>query len=86
MNLVETCSAFPEQYDVFQDNKKVAYLRLRWGCFTASTSSHLLSKTLYMADIGHDMTGEFENEEQRSFHLDAALEAIKRELHQQEQQ
>jgi hypothetical protein len=31
--LILTCPAFPEQYDVYKNNKYIAYLRLRWGHF-----------------------------------------------------
>jgi hypothetical protein len=33
--LVRTCDACPEQYDVYFDGRKIGYLRLRWGGFTA---------------------------------------------------
>lgn len=34
LNLVCTCGAYPEQYDVFDENKnQVAYYRLRHGYF-----------------------------------------------------
>lgn len=33
--LVCTCSACPEQYDVYDGDKKVGYLRLRHGYFRA---------------------------------------------------
>ena len=82
MRLVKTCDAFPEQYDVFDGDTKVGYLRLRWGSFTASTGSSLTDKMLYCADIGDDgIAGAFQSDEQRAFHLNAAIEAIKSELH-----
>ena len=34
-DLEQTCSACPEQYDVYLDGKQVGYLRLRHGHFTA---------------------------------------------------
>lgn len=34
LELKITCSACPEQYDVFKDGKQVAYYRLRHGYFT----------------------------------------------------
>ena len=30
LKFVKTCDACPEQYDVYQGDKKVAYIRLRW--------------------------------------------------------
>ena len=35
LQLILTCSACPEQYDVFQNEKQVGYLRLRHGHFRA---------------------------------------------------
>lgn len=34
LDLRMTCGACPEQYDVFKDGERVAYYRLRHGCFT----------------------------------------------------
>ena len=35
IRLVQTCEAFPEQYDAYApDGNIVGYLRLRWGYFT----------------------------------------------------
>lgn len=33
--LVQTCAGYPEQYDVFLGERRVGYLRLRHGYFTA---------------------------------------------------
>jgi hypothetical protein len=30
----KTCGASPEEYDVYNEKGKVAYIRLRWGCLT----------------------------------------------------
>jgi hypothetical protein len=35
LRLVQTCGACPEQYDVFDGERQVGYLRLRYGRFTA---------------------------------------------------
>jgi hypothetical protein len=35
-DIIQTCSACPEQYDVFKDGIQVGYLRLRHGRFYAS--------------------------------------------------
>jgi len=31
MKFIETCHAVPEQYDVFEGSKQIAYVRIRWG-------------------------------------------------------
>lgn len=36
LTLNKTCDACPEQYDVYDGELQVGYLRLRWGTFTAS--------------------------------------------------
>jgi hypothetical protein len=35
IRLVKTCNACPEQYDVFDGDEEIGYLRLRWGHFAA---------------------------------------------------
>lgn len=34
LRFVMTCSAFPEQYDVFHGERQVGYVRVRWGNFS----------------------------------------------------
>jgi hypothetical protein len=49
-HLQQTCGACPEQYDVFDNNdKQVAYLRLRHGHFRADVPDHK-GETVYSAD------------------------------------
>lgn len=68
--LVQTCSACPEQYDVFCDGVQVGYLRLRHGCFRAEHNG----KTVYTA--APDGDGQFEPEERKRY-LNAACKAIR---------
>jgi hypothetical protein len=71
LRLMLTCSAYPEQYDVFKGDQQVAYLRLR-GHFTVE-----------MPDVGGDLVyeatpegaGSFEDFERRHF-LTVAVQAI----------
>lgn len=79
MRLIKTCVSCPEQYDVYEGDQKVAYLRLRWGYFYASMKGPL-GKGVYGVEIGGSLTGQFESEEQRQYHLNLAMEAIKKEL------
>ena len=69
-----TCSAFPEQYDVFLDNSQVAYFRLRGGWFSVECPvCGLITVEEYGAETkGH---GEF-NDSEREFHMMAALEKV----------
>lgn len=72
MRLVQTCSASPEQYDVYEGDEKVGYLRLRWGHFTAHQDNPG-GKIVYEADTIGD--GIFEDSE-REMHLRRAIAAI----------
>ena len=72
VRLVQTCGACPEQYDVFDDDEQIGYLRLRHGHFTASEGS-VHGETVYAASTLGD--GNFEDEE-RAFHLNRAVAAI----------
>ena len=48
-HLQQTCGACPEQYDVFDNNdKQVAYLRLRHGHFRADVAD-VTGETVYSA-------------------------------------
>ena len=72
--LVCTCSACPEQYDVFNDNNKlVGYLRLRHGQFRADCPD-VGGTTVYSSRPSGD--GMFEPEE-RMPELIKAVAAIK---------
>jgi hypothetical protein len=74
--LVLTCTACPEQYDVFKDGKKVGYLRLRHGIFRADVPD-CGGKTVYTAATRGD--GLFEDDE-KEHHLNMAVSAIHEEL------
>jgi len=70
--LVQTCWACPEQYDVFKDGKQVGYLRLRHGWFYASVPD-CSDEIIYEASPEGD--GIFE-EEERMEYLEEAIKAI----------
>lgn len=73
MKLVQTCSACPEQYDVFNEaGAQVGYLRLRHGLFTASVPD-AGGIDVYVASPNGD--GVFESDE-RDGYIRAALAAI----------
>ena len=67
-HFVQTCSACPEQYDVFDENgNQVAYVRLRWGCLYAECPD-VGGTEVYSAGIGND-AGCFRSESERKNHL-----------------
>jgi len=70
--LIQTCWACPEQYDVFKDGKQVGYLRLRHGWFYASVPD-CSDEIIYEASPEGD--GVFE-EEERMDYLGQAIKAI----------
>lgn len=72
----KTCWACPEQYDVYDDKEKiVGYVRLRWGRLTCEYPD-VGGELIYDADIGDSWCGEFDNDEQRQFHLMAIADKI----------
>lgn len=72
----QTCSACPEQYDVFdKDGKQVAYIRLRWGSLYVECPD-VGGETVYEADVGHGFTGGFRSENERRMHLYRIANAI----------
>lgn len=72
IELVQTCGACPEQYDVIFNGEKVGYLRLRHGCFTVrypDCTGELIYEDYPKGD------GIFEPDE-REIYLEKAIEAI----------
>ena len=76
MRLVRTCTACPEQYDVFEGRRLVGYLRLRHGRFTAHYGSSA-GPVVYEAFTRGD--GLFDDEAEREEHLKAAQSALRAE-------
>lgn len=72
--LSETCSACPEQYDVFLDGVRVAYFRLRHGIFTVDVPD-AGGETIYTAYPNGD--GIFEAAE-RDYYIHNALGAVEK--------
>jgi hypothetical protein len=80
LKLVQTCGACPEQYDVYDGTGKyVAYLRLRWGYFSARMGGPS-GKEIYGENVGDNLTGCFSNEDEREEYLSAAIRLIKKEI------
>ena len=71
--LIRTCEACPEQYDVYKGGEQVAYLRLRHGHFYASVPD-CGGDVVYKAYPDGD--GIFDDDE-RSAYLSAAIEAVR---------
>jgi hypothetical protein len=73
IRLVMTCSACPEQYDAFDGDKQVGYLRLRHGTFRVDVPE-CGGTTIYTASPKGD--GMFEGDE-RDDYLQRAVNAIR---------
>jgi hypothetical protein len=72
IELVLTCGACPEQYDAYYNGKQVGYLRLRHGVFRVKYKD-ASGEMIYHAEPEGD--GSF-NDDERSFYLQIAKEAI----------
>jgi hypothetical protein len=79
--LICTCSACPEQYDVFDNTttEKVGYLRLRGGWFRADYPD-CGEETVYEANPAGD--GMFDDDAERALYLKQAVQAIHKRRHQ----
>ena len=76
LDLVMTCGACPEQYDVFRNGEQVGYLRLRHGEFTAEYPD---CGGKFLFELYPDGDGIFEAYERLNF-LSKALRAILKEI------
>jgi hypothetical protein len=87
LDLIKTCEACPEQYEVFLGGVPVGYLRLRHGTFRADAIA-VGGPTVYSQD-GILGDGEFLHEQDRAKHLLAAVRALAgwwdKRLNEQEQ-
>ena len=79
LKLVCTCGACPEQYDVFDGDKQVGYLRLRHGRFRADCPD-AGDETVHEAYPRGD--GIFDDDE-RDAHLTEAVTAIRKWMKEQ---
>ena len=74
IRLVQTCSMCPEQYDAYDGDQKVGYLRLRHGRFSVDVPDHN-GVEVYTASPQGD--GSFEYDE-RDYYLRFAVDAIQK--------
>ena len=69
-----TCSMFPEQYDVYKEDKQVGYVRLRWGCLSAEYPD-VCGELIYEHQF-EDLIGCFNDDTERMYYLTIISEAI----------
>lgn len=58
LKFVMTCGACPEQYDVYLNDEKVAYVRLRWGVLSVSYPD-VRGDIIYEHDFNEEFKGGF---------------------------
>lgn len=76
-DLKMTCSACPEQYDVFKNGEQVGYLRLRHGEFTAEVPNCGGETVLETEEMNGE--GIFDDDE-RTEYLTMAIDAVDKYL------
>ena len=76
LDFICTCSACPEQYDVFDSGENiVGYVRLRYGGLSCEYPD-VGGEEIYYASVGNGWCGSFENENQRMRHLNKIADKI----------
>jgi hypothetical protein len=78
LHFVQTCSACPEQYDVFdKEGAQVGYVRLRWGNLTCEYPD-CGGIVVYETSFNDGLQGCFANEDDRQLFLEEIANAIHR--------
>lgn len=76
LNFERTCSACPEQYDVYDSNGSIVdYIRLRWGSLTCEYPD-VGGELIYEASVGDGWTGCFQSDKQREYYLDDIADKV----------
>lgn len=78
LQIIMTCPACPEQYDVFKDGEQVAYLRLRHGVFRVDYPT-CNDENIYKAEPSGD--GIFDDNE-RTKYMTIAMNKVLDKLNQ----
>lgn len=82
MEFIKTCGFAPEQYDVFDNGKKIAYIRLRWG-FLEATMPDFDGETIYEHQFENNWMGDFENDSERKKYLKLIEQKISEHLNKE---
>ena len=77
-DFVETCSACPEQYDVYLGGNLVGYVRLRYGQLSAwcPTITGNPEHEVYTHQFEDEWLGEFHDDDERTEYLNECADAI----------
>lgn len=79
LNFKKTCSACPEQYDVFEGEKQVGYVRLRHG-YLRCDYPDCGDDTIFDESFDDGWKGEFEDDNERNKYLILIAKAIKEKM------
>ena len=81
MNLIQTCSGCPEQYDLKSvlDMSMLAYFKVRYGYFRVDFGD-CGGETIYDFSFGNGWNGVFEDENQRIEQLSKGIEKVVEKL------
>jgi len=76
LTLIKTCEACPEQYNVFRDEDKVGYIRLRNG-FLSVYCPDCFKKCVYSKKFNNENLDWFKSEKERKKYLNLCKQRIK---------
>lgn len=76
LNFVKICGPNPEQYDVFDGDKQIAYVRLRWGTLTCETPN-VGGEIIYRHRFNCGGKGMFETQVERNMYLSEIAKSLK---------
>lgn len=83
LKFILTSFACPEQYDVFKNDKQVAYVRLRWGHLSV-TYPDVKGEKIFEHYFPDDFKGAFESEEERMEFLNKIADKINERIYKEE--
>ena len=75
----KTCSAYPEQYDVFKGAKQVVYIRLRHGYLEAYYPDNH-GERIYNHSFDDKQKGYFDDEDERTVYLNKIGEILMKKI------
>lgn len=75
----KTCSACPEQYEVFKGPKQVGYIRLRHGYLAAYYPDNH-GERIYSHSFDDEWKGYFDDEDERTVYLNEIGEILMKKI------
>jgi len=75
----QTCGSCPEQYNIYSEDKLVAYVRLRWG-FLSVEMPDVNGEQVYSHNFRSEWMGNFRNQIEREEYIKIIEEIILKKL------